>query len=83
MSDTATGTCASTCDGLRYIKMSNYGHGWTGTGSSVGTIDDIKFYNGVTSPSTYPNLPNGEIFEESDTGKHYMFDGTDTWNEVT
>ena len=26
---------------------------------------------------------NGTIFEESDTGKHYMFDGTDTWNEVT
>ena len=31
----------------------------------------------------YPNLTNGTIFEESDTGKHYMFDGTDTWNEVT
>ena len=31
----------------------------------------------------YPNLPNGAILEESDTGKHYMFDGTDTWNEVT
>ena len=29
-----------------------------------------------------PNLPNGAIFEESDTGKHYMFDGTDTWNEM-
>ena len=31
----------------------------------------------------YPNIPNGAIFEESDTGKHYMFDGTDTWNEMT
>ena len=30
----------------------------------------------------YPNLTNGTIFEESDTGKIYMFDGTDTWNEV-
>jgi len=29
-----------------------------------------------------PLLPNGTIFEESDTGKHYMFDGTDTWNEM-
>ena len=31
----------------------------------------------------YPNLPNGVVFEESDTGKHYMWDGTNTWNEVT
>jgi hypothetical protein len=29
------------------------------------------------------NLETGTIFEESDTGKHYMFDGTSTWNEVT
>ena len=36
-----------------------------------------------STASTYPNLPNGAIFEESDTGKHYMFDGTSTWNEVT
>lgn len=31
---------------------------------------------------TYPNLTNGTIYEESGTGKHYMFDGTDTWNEM-
>ena len=35
------------------------------------------------SGSNYPNLTNGTIFEESDTGKHYMFDGTSTWNEIT
>ena len=35
------------------------------------------------STPVYPNLVNGAIFEESDTGKHYMFDGTDTWNEIT
>ena len=29
-----------------------------------------------------PKLPNGAIFEESDTGKHYMFDGTSAWNEM-
>ena len=31
---------------------------------------------------SYPNLPNGVIFEESDTGKIYMWDGTSAWNEV-
>jgi hypothetical protein len=36
-----------------------------------------------TAPAVYPNLPNGAIFEESDgTGKHYMWDGTNTWNEM-
>ena len=32
--------------------------------------------------NVYPSLSNGVIFEESDTGKHYMFDGTSTWNEI-
>ena len=40
-------------------------------------------YGATDTTYTYPNIPNGAIFEESDTGKHYMFDGTDTWNEVT
>ena len=40
--------------------------------------------NGATiySYNTF-NAPNGAIFEESDTGKHYMWDGSTTWNEVT
>jgi len=33
-------------------------------------------------PSALPLLPNGALFEESDTGKHYMWDGSSTWNEV-
>jgi len=36
-----------------------------------------------TFTNSYPNLSNGTLFEESDTGKHYMFDGTDTWNEMS
>jgi len=35
------------------------------------------------SVAIHPNLPNGAIFEESDTGKHYMFNGTSAWNEIT
>ena len=50
------------------------------TGKNGGGCVDAT-YNFPNSYS-YPNLPNGAIFEESDTGKHYMFDGTDTWNEV-
>ena len=44
----------------------------TTTNSSTNpTIDDI--------PS---NLPENTLFEESDTGKHYMFDDSSAWNEV-
>ena len=35
-----------------------------------------------TFTNSYPNLSNGTIFEESDTGKHYMWDGTSVWNEM-
>ena len=29
-----------------------------------------------------PNLPNGTIFEEQDTGKFFIFDGISAWNEM-
>ena len=45
----------------------------------------ITVFGADDAPTTpvYPNLVNGAIFEESDTGKHYMFDGTSAWNEMT
>jgi hypothetical protein len=50
-------------------------------------ISDLRAYyegNSIApnSASIYPNLPNGATFLTSDTNKLYMFDGTDTWNEV-
>ena len=59
-------------------------------------VDSVVYKNSVVSASeisgwdskirglnyTYPNLPKGVIFEESDTGKHYMWDGTSSWNEI-
>jgi hypothetical protein len=50
--------------------------------SSMFTDSALKFYFNCDSTHTYPNLTNGTIFEESDTGKHYMFDGSQTWNEM-
>ena len=46
------------------------------------------YYTGDNIPATneavavYPNLPNGTIFNETDTYKYFMFDGTDTWNQM-
>ena len=53
--------------------------------SVYGVGSSVTVYGADDQPSTpyYPNLHNGEIFEQTDDGKHYMFDGTDTWNEMT
>ena len=51
-----------------------------------GSIDSgstITVWGSDAGATSTFNAPNGTIFEESDTGKHYMFDGTDTWNEMT
>ena len=54
-------------------------------GSGVVILRFSTSGNGVTTsdvPAVTFNTPNGTIFEESDTGKHYMFDGSQTWNEM-
>ena len=54
-----------------------------GGGETYITADNLKVWNDATSSVvTYPNLPNGTIFITSDTNVHYMWNGTDTWNEV-
>ena len=30
----------------------------------------------------YTDQPTGTIFEETDTGKHYILDSSDAWNEI-
>ena len=36
----------------------------------------------MSTTTTYPNLPNGTIFNETDTYKYFMWNGTDTWNQM-
>ena len=61
--------------GLRVIKESGKNDFTAGSSLTV--------WAHVDGTTNYPNLTNGTIFEESDTGKHYMFDGTSAWNEIT
>jgi len=70
-------------DDLRYLLLAGYLDGGS-NGANNNSFDNVKIWNGVTSVPTavYPNLPNGAVFEESDTGKIYMFDGSQTWNEM-
>ena len=57
---------------------------FTGTDTfDPGTTMTIWGADDQASTPFYPNLTNGTILEESDTGKHYMFDGSQTWNEIT
>ena len=53
------------------------------TGYADGTEITVYGNEGVATPAVYPLIPNGSIFEESDTGKIYMWDGTSAWNEIT
>ena len=91
---TANVTRSGTFSGIKYpqigLRQDNGGNGvmeyemselkiWDGTTSSSGT----PTHGGSSILSVHPNLTNGTLFEESDTGKHYMFDGTSTWNEIT
>ena len=74
--DEGIGKWSNTSNAITSIQVFNDESGDFASGSIVtvwGTDDAAPFY---------PNTPNGTIFEESDTGKHYMFDGSSTWNEM-
>ena len=73
---------AEAITGMRYIMLGGFKQS-SANGSNTCEIDDMKFWNATTSVTpVYPNLPNGATFLTSDTNKLYMWNGTDTWNEV-
>ena len=74
----------STVTGLRYFRIQdNQSGAGTGTGQQVGTIDDIKIYDGSTSVVALAgdvkptNVQVGSRFEETDTRKMYHRDDID------
>ena len=72
------------------VRTQNY------TASAITHLHGAKRYSGTwTDETTHqyiiyltynvpdnPNLPNGTIYEESDTGKHMMYNGSNAWNEI-
>ena len=90
-SSEATGNTSTTCrageSNWKWINTSNQANRIqlinNGTGDFAVGTEVIVFGTEVASTAVSVELPNGTIFEESDTGKHYMFDGTSTWNEMT
>ena len=78
-----TKSIATSITGLRYLRISN---GQVGSESSTGnviegTISDLKVWNDVSTTTTTANIQTNSIWEESDTGKHFLWTGS-AWTEV-
>lgn len=63
------------------IFISTYASSNMSSGGFVGTISDLKFYNNTTTPTDSDDYQTNSIWEESDTGKHYIWSGS-AWTEV-
>ena len=48
-------------------------------GDTTSYIETVSF---VMTENQITDMPEGTIYEESDTGKHYMWVGSSTWNEM-
>ena len=62
--------CSSSTTGLRYIKIGSYSDNG-GNGELSGTIDDVKFYNDITSvttPATWTMQPTKQFDFSSSAG---------------
>jgi len=46
--------------------------------ASTSNEHEMEFYYNYS----FPNLPNGTIFNETDTYKYFMFDGSGAWNQM-
>ena len=71
------GKWTNTSDQITTIKANNSGAGSYKEGSEL-----IVWGSDGDADTTYPTLVGVYIFEETDTGKHYIFDGSSTWTEV-
>jgi len=77
---TFAGSFLSNIDDLRYIVIQQYKQG-SATGSNSASFSDLKLT--YSTPITC-NLQANTIFEESDTGKHYIWNATtNVWTEVS
>ena len=77
--NTQTRTYPSGTTSLRYVQISNYGGDTAGSAGLIGYIDELKFYNGVTSASPtdekddITDVPVNTRYEETDTRKIFRF----------
>jgi hypothetical protein len=74
-------TCNSQT-GLRYIKYACNDQA-SEAGVQQGTIDDVEFYNGVSSLTSKPtDVQDNSILIEKDTAKRYWFDNNKIYSQT-
>jgi len=77
-SESVDATNGGTVSGLRYFKIAT-GRDNTNNHTFDGTIDNVKFYNNVSSVNKPSNVQDNSILVEKDTGNRYWF-SSGTWS---
>ena len=71
-----TGKWSDTSEQITRVDAVNGGTGNFAVGSTVTVF-------GATGDTVTDTTPDGSIFEETDTGKHYIWNATsDSWTEI-
>jgi hypothetical protein len=78
----STTSLPSSITGISNIILASITEGGASSGYSW-EIDDLEVYNDVTTVAKTANIQTNSIWEESDTGKHYIWNATsNTWSEI-
>ena len=76
----STTSLPSSITGISNIILASITEGGATSGYSW-EIDDLEVYNDVTAVAKTANIQTNSIWEESDTGKHYIWSGS-AWTGV-
>ena len=71
---------SSSITSLRYFKVANWHASGSGSANFTGTMDNLQLWDNATSPASN-NYQTNSIWEETDTGKHFLWTGS-AWTEV-
>ena len=71
---------SSSITSLRYFKFANWHASGSGSCNVTGTMDNLQLWDNATAP-TSNNYQTNTIFSETDTGKDYIWSGSE-WTEV-
>ena len=78
----STTSLPSSITGISNIILASITEGGASSGYSW-EIDDLEVYNDVTTVAKTANIQTNSIWEESDTGTHYIWNAaSNTWSEI-
>jgi len=78
-----TSEVAASLSDLQYLKWQNRASDGVRSGTLTGYIENVKFWNDVTTTTKTANIQTNSIWSETDTGKDYIWNATtNTWTEI-